>query len=657
MNFFFFMFSVFLLLSIIGTTLYLWGVSIQPFLYALAIFQLFFIVYRFRLRTEIDDFYVLFPLLSLILLIYFFKWIFFSSISTEVSKKGNILRFFMTFIKIAFEESFLILHYYFKQNRFYEKFMIGFFCKFVIGNIEKYPFIFLVIFLFFPSLILNCTLFLEVVLYNTLFFSLYIFVLNFVFNTFLRLVFFFSRYYFEEHLQNIVNFFKTLSDTGEIFLKTAPLTTTDFSLFGLHADKAKSTFFNYHRVNLYFNSSLGYYNILLKIKPFLFAIFTFNLFICCCCILFSWSVVFFSYMIFFLLGVPLFFYLFVLLLSILFEEVIEMFSFLYSLGKVKKINIFAFICLFLFLLFFGIILLNGISVYVLFFLLLFFIVVFHKKGKILVDYLLYFYSLIYRKSCEYAWFRKFTYFLGFNFVDKLLTHDIRFNKIISFYYYIFFFFMMLFVFTELYFYSFFRYGIVVIFFFLINFSFFFIIRAYNFEQVKAKIEILMKNCNFEENILKYALLKPEDFIGHVTVIEDVWYQYLLLRDYNKNFIFASNVLYSVLCAYFIYFFRWLTLLVFLFIFVKLCFYYNVVFLLSALVLLFFAYLPEINAKMYFSSFSVDYLLQIVQFSDFFSKEYLWFAEQCPRAELIFAPFIKARQKKVNEDWYNLQKKP
>jgi len=652
MNIFFIIFLSFIAFGFIATVLHLSGYSIQILLYFLAFFQVCFLLYRFRARIEIDAFYLLYPLLFIILLFYIIKWILLYFLKSKVKKdKKFFISFFSSFFKISFEDSFLILHNFLKQNKNYERFMIMFFCNLVQRFTNYSPFMFFTLFLFLPSIFLNGILFFEVVLYNTVFYSLYVFVLNFIFNSFLRLAIFFSYYYYNEYLEKTVKYFSALLPEGEVFLQTSPITTSDFSSFGVGAEEVESLFRRYHEIKSFFIALLGLRNVLTKLKSFLFAIFTFNLFLCSIFSFFFLTEVY-GMTFFFLLFVPFSFYFFVLVLSVFFSDVIAFLHRFYFLDQHKgKVSFWGGIVIFFFL-FFIFILSEGISVNGFFLILLILMVIWRRNGDFILDSLLYIWSVLYTKGCAYIWYQKFACFLSYDFLNTFLTIRFRSDTLITVYYVIPFTFMLISVFSELFFYSRLHYGMIAIFlffcFYFISFGFFFIVRGFNMEQVNAIVTILEHNCNFTPETLKNIRLKPEDFIGHVTVIEKVWDHYIDLRNYNKFFIFASNLLYPALCTYFVYFSRLFIFFLGFYLFSLSILEYNLVFLLACSCSVAFLYFPLINKWLYDSSFSMQYAEELQQFLEFAYEEYFWFNEQIFRAQTVFEPIIKAREEELHD---------
>ena len=648
----FYLFLTFLFFGVLYTFLHIWGYKYPIFLYFLGLFQILFILYRFRPRVEIADFEVIFPFFILILIFILFKVFFYFFVFTK--KKDNVFsRFFITFVDLSFTESVVIIHKFLTQYVVYDRTIRLFFCKYLVLFLRLFPFTACFIFLFISSFFVNVSLFLEVFLTGKLYLTLYFFVLSFCFRFFYSLLFYFSRYYLEQGLKiKEEEFFNNFSFIDSKFLlNSLDLKKEDFIKFGSLAVSAEQAYQEYQEMLRCSRYSFGFKNILGDIRSFVFDIFTMNLFICCLWSLSQFYEVSIFFQLFFLISIPFFLYFGTLCLSTYKDRVINFLITFYRGNKKIEARVYWALSFIVgFFLFFLFLILQGLSYFsfiILFCMIVYCFLYFFEPLKKLIWFICF---RLNRIGCIFggAWYQKLLIRYGIYMVDDILLDN---DKPLAYFQRYFcwypFSFSLFFVFLELSFFGRFQYSAILLlsafFVSFIGLFLMYISLNYTFEQEQNHSVIIQENCDYNFSQLKEALIKPEDFIGHTVFLEAVWLSYREMHYYHKNNVFVKAILHQGFLAYLVFVYKFAIFLFLIYIISILFLFLHFYLCLFAFYLIILAYWTWIRDKLIFSSYWNVYNLNILNNQEYFEKIRVWFNEQSPRAEGVFNFFIKAKQ--------------
>jgi ABC-type multidrug transport system fused ATPase/permease subunit len=624
-------------------------------LYLLGVFQFFFVVYRLRLRVEIDAYSFLLVFFCLILFVLFVKFFIKFLLPYIVWRPKKQTSFFSLLGDIVFKDSYFILHKIFCKFPSYEKMIKFVFVESGLNFLFKFPFIFLFLFVFIPSFLLNVCLFLEVFLYNSLYFTLYVFAFTFFIRIFSDLTFFFSEYYLKKSLESFNDLFLEFSFIDRSFFNSYDLKSQSFLSFGDKAVAVESLYTKYQAWFRPYNNTKNVGNVIRASRSFFFNIFSLNVGICYFWSLFQWYEIPLFFEILYLFLVPLLFYFFSLFLSLSNDLLVDMFpTFYQGTARMDKKCYFAYIFIFVFLCLFGFILFRGLSPFFFCLLSVTFACIFYFYFLFIQEILWFMCTKIERilrlffgESYQIALFRFSVYFLSTSLSNKAFRNCLgRFFCLLPF--------LLFFLFSavELLFFSRFQYSSIFLF-----FSFFssflglfitYVLKYQSEDQIIFFSNYLRENCNHAPEDLKIALAKPEDFIGHSTIIEEVWAFYLELRYNYRNNIFIS-VLSKGYLSYLVFSYRLGLLFYFIGMVSSVFLWLNLPLLLVSFYLLLFAFLDEILSKLFVSFYSTWYDANLrIYLRLFVDEENIWLREQVSRAEAVFAPIIKTRQEEENK---------
>jgi hypothetical protein len=638
----------FFFLTFVGTFLVMRGYAISYLIYILAIFQICFVLYRFRFRYEIDAASFLssfLVIIFLILLFQFFRTLFPKKQETEFS------RFVLVFIDLAFSRSYIIIHQILLKFTKYEEFICLFVCNTVFNSIRKYPFPIIFISIVLPSIVLNIFLFLEIVFNSTVYLILYIFIFNFFFTMFFRLTFFLTRYFYSKVLLQEENFFINIPINID-FLLAVSFKEEYFISFPENLRDLIYSRYLQHKDTSFYVQSITFFEIWIRtLRSFFFYILICNLIVCFIWSRLSW---YGSDSLFFLLGIPFIFYFFSLLLSTFMEN----FSFFLDIFfkppflNSQKVLVLSWIVLFLYLCFFIGIYGISFSIFILLWGGLLFCFYFMKN--FFLSNVLSFFYFIHRFFCYYGGVRyqAFAYYLGVTLMDNMLSRKYSLEFIPLYFCKIPFRILFFFLLLELGFFFQLRYMAIVLFLcsflYFISFFLFYVMNSFTRENLKMHINWLSENCEYTTDSLENCRILPEDFIDHSLVVEDVWYRYLELRYFQENLLFISNVLYLGLCAYGWFAYKCSVFVLFIYFVTFLFSYFSLFPLLLSFYLVLLAYFSFIYEKLYHSPSLENYVSQIILFLQFSEEETVWFNLQKVRAKEVFASIIKTRQEEENK---------